>query len=175
MITKTCTKCDTKFYAIKTEHFIKHFPKRKASRDGFSYHCKKCTNEYKRLWQQKSGYKKKKKPLLDKECLVCSKPFQTRRETTTTCGKECSLYRKKVYIRLERRNSNYSQIVKKKRNADFKKSKKARKHYSQDELEVIKNLMDKMPITKIAKKINRPYYGTYSKVQEFKKMLVKMG
>lgn len=170
MIIKQCTKCDTKFYAIKVENFAKHFQKRKNSLDGFSNHCKKCTNEYKRKWQQDNGYKKKKKPLLKKDCVVCLKPFETRRESTTTCSTKCSNHRKKVYMRLERRNSNYNEKVKKKRQKEIQNSQRVRKHYSDFELDIIKKFMNTLPVTKIAKKINRTYFGTYYKVKELKEL-----
>ena len=54
-------------------------------------------------------------------------------------------------MRLERRNSNYNEKVKKKRQKEIQNSQRVRKHYSDFELDIIKKFMNTLPVTKIAK------------------------
>ena len=73
MATKTCSKC-------KKEKPLSAFSVKKRSRDGLSYWCKDCANEYKKSYKQK--------PIIGSiiiktvACMRCGKPvkFQVLKE-----------------------------------------------------------------------------------------------
>lgn len=173
MLSKTCTACNTKFYSITPDGFIKFFHKQNTRLDGFANHCKKCMNKYKRAYRLKNPQQKNKKPLLDKNCIVCGSHFQTRRESTEACSKECSYTRRKARTRLKHRFNNYNEVVKSRRAKEIKSATKQRLHYTKEEIMYIKANMDIYPITRIAKKLNRTYYGVYFKVCELKGKPIK--
>lgn len=95
MLSKTCTACNTKFYSLSSDGFVKYFHKQSARIDGFTSHCKKCISKYKKAYHLINPQKRERKILLDKNCIVCNKPFQTKIERVQACCKECSYIRKK--------------------------------------------------------------------------------
>ena len=174
MLSKTCTNCEKTFYAIKLEDFSKNFNKAKLGLYGFTARCKACrrkleSEKYKDIRAIKD---KLRRPIKDKNiqkfCQVCSKEFFTteKREDISTCSKECSDFRKKVYNKLYHKNC-YNKIAKEKRDKEANRVNH-KKLYTEKEVKYILNNIDIHPSI-IAKRLSRTTLSIRKKIVNLKK------
>ena len=175
MLSKTCTYCEKTFYAIKLEDFSKNFNKAKLGLYGFTARCKACrkkleSEKYKDIRAKKD---KLRRPLKDKNikkiCPVCSKEFFTteKRDDISTCSKECSKFRKKVYNKLYHKNC-YNEVSKAKRNKEANRVNH-KKLYTEKEVKYILNNIDMHPSI-IAKRLSRTTLSIRKKIASLKKV-----
>ena len=174
MLSKTCSYCEKTFYAINQEDFSKNFNKAKLGLYGFTARCKACrkkleTEKYKK---EKSIKDKLNKPSkiknVKKFCQVCSKEFYTTegRDDISTCSKECSVFRRKIYNKVYHKK-HYNEIAKNKRDKEAKR-RNHKKIYTEKEIRYILNNIDTHPSI-IAQMLGRTTLSIRKKIANLKK------
>lgn len=168
MLSKTCTACNTNFYSLTSDGFVKYFHRDKSLKSGFKYDCKKCRSEYKKKLYIINPPKREKKPLLNKICIVCDKPFQTKIERVEVCCKECADFRKRVSSKLYKRENKYRENIKKQKLKELQSAEKRRYHYKKDEIGFIKENINIYSTSQIAKKLGRTTIAIWEKIRKLK-------
>lgn len=172
MFNKICTLCNTVFKVENIEDFSKNFHKAKVGKYGFTARCKECrykaeTMPYKdkRVEYDRNRRTIKSKP---KNCIVCGKEFLAQRDEIKCCSKECSKFKKKVYMKLN--GEKYITKYKIKRQRDIKKRANFRKKYSEDEILYLKrNLFGN--IENMARRLDRTRNAITKKIYQLRKEL----
>ncbi|TLS99912.1 hypothetical protein [Aliarcobacter cibarius] len=168
MQSKTCTACNTKFYSLTSDGFVKYFHRDKSLKSGFKYICKKCRSIYKKKLYKANPPKREIKPLLSKFCIVCSKPFQTKIEKIEVCCKECADFKKRVSSKLYKRENKYRENIKKQKLKELQSASKRRYHYKEDEIKFIKENINIYSTLYIAKKLGRTKIAIWEKIRKLK-------
>ncbi|WP_108062649.1 hypothetical protein [Poseidonibacter lekithochrous] len=172
MFNKTCTICDHTFYVRKIEDFKENFHKAKLGKYGFTARCKACrkkeeTEPYKEIRKAKDQARYKPKRTVEIKCPICNDMFIRRDKFQKICSKkECQKLIKKI------RYKKYKPIAAEHRKKRSKKAlaaapnSKAKKTYTQEELDYIKNNIRFDSIEDMAAKLKRTPRALKAKIKK---------
>jgi hypothetical protein len=160
MLSKKCTLCDKTFTVENQDDFIKYFFRDNKGKYKHNARCKPCcTKEKQKLYKkhpEKMNPNYVRKAYL-KNCIVCSNEFLAREERHICCSEDCKKFKNNVKRKLSRSVENRCKI---KRQKEILNAKVRFKHYTKDEKDIIRKMLEKnYSYEKIAKKLGRTTAG----------------
>lgn len=170
MLSRTCTLCNTTHKGETKEEMLNYFRHCNNTKLGLTAMCITCLRAEKRKWYHKNNYNKPKFQHDPIKCIVCDKDFIPYNKIHKVCSKDCTNFKIKVRdkeIKKERLKAS------KKVRAKYIRTRNLRnKHYTKEELQLIKGwVILGESLEAISKKLKRTPTGVNKKILMIKKEL----
>ena len=157
ILEKICTLCNKSVKVLNQDDFSRYFFRDKKGKYLHNARCKECCRKEKQKLFKK--HPKKMNPnyvykSYKKICIVCNKEFLAREEKHICCSDECKNIKNKARNKIDREKRKLKASIK--RQKDIKKATVRNKHYTFEEIEIVKKyLILEKQYSFIAKKLGR--------------------